>query len=105
MHESRGILQRMDTSGLFHTDNHDQLPLKPSQLRANKRSGWMCQTVCLMTLGAFSCAVAGMMIGRELTWVAPVFFVIGGGLSVCGFWDIYSLCTNREKKLFPDENN
>ena len=92
-----------NTSHFDPVPAHEEPPLPTNQLRANKRSEWMCETIWMLMLGVFACTVAGMMIGSWMTWITPVFFVIGGLLIVYGSWSLYSLYTHREKQIYPDE--
>ena len=93
----------------FQTSHYDSVPkhsgppLPTNELRANKRSQWICEMVWMLPLGVLACIFAGMMIGSWMTWITPALFVIGGLLLVNGFVNLFSLYTHREEQIYPDQ--
>ena len=97
-------------TGVIHlnTSHYDKVPeqaeppLTTTELRVNTRFRWICETIWMVILGAFSFAIAAVSIKSGMTWISPLFFVLGGLFSVWVCWVVYSLYTNRERKIYPD---
>jgi hypothetical protein len=79
---------------------HEAPPLTLPEQRAIARNGWICETIALVILGAFCCAVAALNTGSLI--ILLVFFILGGLFFLYAFWDIYCLLTHREMQLYPN---
>ena len=103
------MLAGIGVAGQLRTPSYDRVtvqvgpPLTTTELRVDTRYRWICETIWMVVLGAFSFAIAAVNIKSGMPWVSPLFFVLGGLFFVWVSWAVYSLCTNREKKIYPGD--
>jgi hypothetical protein len=98
-----GVAVHLKTSHYDKIQEKVGPPLTTTELRVDTRYRWICETIWMVVLGAFSFAIAAVNIKSGMTWVSPLFFVLGGLFFVWVGWAVYSLCTNREKKIYPGD--
>ena len=100
---STGVAVRLKTSHYDEVQEKVEPPLTTTELRVDTRYRWICETIWMVVLGAFSFAIAAVNIKSGMAWISPLFFVLGGLFFVWVGWVVYSLCTNREKKIYPGD--
>ena len=100
---STGVAVRLKTSHYDEVQEKVEPPLTTTELRVDARYRWICETIWMVVLGAFSFAIAAVNIKSGMAWISPLFFVLGGLFFVWVSWAVYSLCTNREKRIYPGD--